>query len=339
MIIDLAKFAGIEGVHWRRLETILARRREDPWAPLPLEEARELDYLYRRTAADLARVATFSAEPEMRRRLEQLVARAHAEIHGVRGSSAVRFKPWQWLSVTLPRTFRRHSRAVILAVVITMIGAVFGGVAVAVDPESKQAILPDSHLLLDPRERVAKEEAATDDRLKGQKAGFAGFLMTHNTQVTVLALGLGMTWGIGTMVLVFYNGVILGAIAVDYIMAGETTFLFGWLLPHGIIEIPAILVGAQAGFTLARAVVGRDDGRRLGARLRAVADDVATLAGGAALMLVWAGIVESYLSQYHEPAIPYWLKISFGGVEGCLLVLYFSFAGRTSKPGKEVTRG
>ncbi|MEO6994983.1 MAG: stage II sporulation protein M [Lacunisphaera sp.] len=339
MIIDLAKFAAVEGAHWHRLEAMLAQRREDPWAALSLEEARELDYLYRRTAADLARVATFSAEPEMRRRLEQLVARAHAEIHGVRGSSAVRFKPWQWLSVTLPRTFRRHSRAVILAVAITMIGAVFGGVAVAVDPEAKEAILPDSHLSLDPKERVAKEETATEDRLHGHKASFAGFLMTHNTQVTVLALGLGITWGIGTMILVFYNGVMLGAIAVDYMMAGETPFLFGWLLPHGIIEIPAILVGAQAGFTLARAVVGRGDGRRLGARLRAVSDDVATLAGGAALMLVWAGIVESYLSQYHEPAIPYWLKISFGCVEGGLLVLYFGFAGRTEKIGQEVTRG
>ena len=140
------------------------------------------------------------------------------------------------------------------------------------------------------------------------------------------------------MILVFYNGVMLGAIAMDYMMAGETTFLVGWLLPHGIIEIPAILVGAQAGFILARALVGREDGRRIGARLRAVADDVATLSGGAALMLVWAGMVEAYLSQYHEPAIPYWLKISFGVVEGGLLVFYYGFSGR-AKVVKEVRRG
>ena len=73
-------------------------------------------------------------------------------------------------------------------------------------------------------------------------------------------------------------------------------------------------------------------------RLRAVADDVATLAGGAALMLVWAGIVEAYLSQYHEPAIPYWLKISFGVVEGGLLVIYYGFSGR-ARTGAEVRHG
>ena len=338
MIVDLARFAAAEEGHWRRLGELLALRAKDPWAPLPLETARELDYLYRRTAADLSRVATFSAEPEMRRRLEQLVARAHAEIHGVRGGGAVRFRPWHWLSVLLPQAFRRQSRAMLLALAVTLAGVVFGGVAVAVDPEAKAAILPDSHLMGDPKERVAREEMMMEDRLAGKKAGFAGFLMTHNTRVTMLALALGMTWGLGTMIVVFYNGVMLGAIAVDYVLAGETTFLFGWLLPHGIVEIPAILVGAQAGFVLARALIGREDGRRMGTRLRAVADDVATLAGGAALMLVWAGIVESYLSQYHEPAIPYWMKISFGVVEGALLVLYYGFAGR-SETTKEAGRG
>jgi uncharacterized membrane protein SpoIIM required for sporulation len=338
VIVDLVRFVAAEKGYWQRLEDVLVRRQKDPWAPLSLEEAKELDYLYRRTAADLSRVATFSAEPEMRRRLERLVARAHGEIHGVRGGSVVRFKPWHWLSTVLPRTFRKQWRAAGFAVVVTLAGVIFGGVAVAVDPEAKQAILPDSHLLGDPKERVAREEMTMEDRLEGRKAGFAGFLMTHNTQVTVLAVALGMTWGLGTMILVFYNGVMLGAIAMDYMMAGETTFLFGWLLPHGIIEIPAILVGAQAGFVLARAVLGREDGRRIGVRLRAVADDVATLSGGAALMLVWAGIVESYLSQYHEPAIPYWLKISFGVVEGGLLVFYYGFSGR-AKIVKEVRRG
>jgi uncharacterized membrane protein SpoIIM required for sporulation len=337
VIVDLAKFAAAEEGYWRRLEEILARRQRDQWAALTLAEARELDYLYRRAAADLARLASYSTESEMRRRLERLVARAYAEIHGVRGGGTVSFRPWRWLTTVLPRTFRRQWRAAALATLVTVVGALFGGIALAVDPEAKQAIMPFPHLLGDPHERVAAEEAAMEDRLANHKAGFAGYLMTHNTQVTLFAAGLGMTWGVGTIILLFYNGVMLGAIMVDYMLAGETTFLFGWLLPHGVIEIPAILVGAQAGLVLAGALLGRADGRALGARLRAVVDDVATLAGGAALMLVWAGFVESYLSQYHEPVIPYWLKIAVGLVEGSLLVLYYGFAGRT-KAAREAAR-
>jgi len=328
MIVDLARFVAAEESYWRRLEEILAQRRKDPWAPLSLETARELDYLYRRTAADLARVATFSAEPEMRRRLEQLVARAYAEIHGVRGESPTRFRPGRWLMTTLPRTFRRHAGAAGLGVAVMLAGIFFGGVAVAVDPEAKAVIMPFSHLAGDPQDRVAEEERAMVDRLKGRKAGFAGTLMAHNTQVTLFALALGATWGVGTILLVFYNGVILGAVAVDYVLAGQTTFLFGWLLPHGVIEIPAILIGAQGGLVLARAMLGREDGRPLAERFRAVTNDVVTLAGGAALMLVWAGVVEAYLSQYHEPAIPYAVKIALGVGELGLLVMYLGFAGR-----------
>ena len=44
-------------------------------------------------------------------------------------------------------------------------------------------------------------------------------------------------------------------------------------------------------------------------------------------MLLWAGIVEAFLSQYHEPVIPYAAKIAFGCVELVLLVLYLTRAG------------
>ena len=61
-------------------------------------------------------------------------------------------------------------------------------------------------------------------------------------------MALGMSYGVGTFTLLFYNGVILGGVFQDYIAAGETKFLLGWLLPHGVIEIPAITKrAAQSG--------------------------------------------------------------------------------------------
>ena len=69
--------------------------------------------------------------------------------------------------------------------------------------------------------------------LSGEKAGFSANLMTHNIQVTVLTMALGMTWGVGTLIMLFYNGVILGAVSADYILGGQGVFLAGWLLPHG----------------------------------------------------------------------------------------------------------
>ncbi len=151
--------------------------------------------------------------------------------------------------------------------------------------------------------------------------------MTHNTQVTLLTIALGMTFGVGTVAVLFYNGVVLGAVALDYVQGGQTTFLLGWLLPHGVIEIPAILVGGQTGFVIAYALIGWGSRVSRADRLRAISRDVVALAGGAAILLVWAGIIEAFLSQYHEPVIPYGLKIAFGLIEALLLTLFLTRAG------------
>src|SRR5438552_11805315 len=132
--------------------------------------------------------------------------------------------------------------------------------------------------------------------------------MKHNTRVSILTLALGMTWGVETIVMLFYNGIMLVAVAVDYTAAGQTKFLLGWLLPHGAVEIPSILVAGQAGLVLAHAIVGWGNRKGARERLREVGGDLVALIAGVAAMLVWAGFMEAFLSQYHEPVIPYVVK-------------------------------
>lgn len=331
MIIDLQRFIETERPFWTELESMLDRMEGDPTQRLPLEKVRHFHYLYERASADLAKIMTFAAEPELRRYLENLVARAYGEIHETR-SRQHRLAPGTWLFQTLPQTFRRHVRAFWLAVGITLLGCAFGGLAVAFDPEAKTAILPAmfANHLGDPSERVAREESATSDRTAGGKSSFSAFLMQNNIKVSILALALGMTFGVGTFVVLFFNGVILGVVAVDYILAGHTVFLLGWLLPHGVIEIPAILISSQAGLVLAGALIGRGQRATLATRLRAISNDLVTLITGVALMLVWAGLVEAFFSQYHYPVLPYAVKIAFGSLELFALVLFLARAGKAS---------
>jgi uncharacterized membrane protein SpoIIM required for sporulation len=335
VIIDLPRFIAAEKPHWSELEKTLARIEADPNQSMNLEQLQRFYQLYERTAADLARITTFSSEPETRRYLENLVARAYGEIHETREKQQ-RLAPLKWFFQTLPQTFRRHARAFQLSLAITVAGCLFGGLAIAFDPEAKPVLMPFSHLQGDPSERVAREETAGSDRLEGVKTSFSAQLMTHNTRISIFTMALGMTWGIGTIIMLFYNGVILGAVAVDYMRAGQTTFLLGWLLPHGVIEIPAILIAGQAGLILAKALIGRGTREPLRARLRAISADLVTLIFGVGLMLVWAGFIEAFLSQYHYPVIPYAVKILFGLTELVLLCLYLSRSGREA-PDKKVS--
>jgi uncharacterized membrane protein SpoIIM required for sporulation len=151
--------------------------------------------------------------------------------------------------------------------------------------------------------------------------------MTHNIEVSLLAFALGITWGLGTLAILFYNGIGLGAVAADYIQAGQSKFLFGWLMPHGAIEIPAIVLAGQAGFMLAGALIGWGDRTSRRERMAAISKDLLTMLGGVAILLVWAGIVESFFSQYHEPVLPYAVKIAFGSVEMLALSFFLTRAG------------
>jgi uncharacterized membrane protein SpoIIM required for sporulation len=325
VIIDLPRFVANEKVYWDELQKLLDEIETEPERRLPLAGIQRLHYLYERCSADLARLHTFSTEPRLQAYLESLVSRAYSEIHETRAPLHIR---WKSLILAFPRAFRRHMGAFHLAAGITLLGCAFGWFVMRQDPQSKAVLMPFSHLMVSPAERVAREESATTDRLKGAKATFSAELMSNNIRVTITAMALGITWGAGTLMVLFSNGVSLGAVAADYVAGGQSTFLAAWLLPHGSIEIPAILLGGQAGFILAGALIGWGSHRSRAERFRRVGGDLFAIVAGAAVLLVWAGVVEASVSQYHRPVIPYSLKIGFGCCELVALAAFLGWAGR-----------
>jgi len=326
MIVDLPGFVARHTPCFEELSQRLQRIEQAPDQRFTIEEAERVHYLYQRAVSALGQISSLPESNELRRYLEALVARAHVELHDSRRRTTP-FRPIRWFTGVFPRTFRRHLRAFLIATLVTILGALFGGFALSVDDTAKETLLPFSHLLGDPRERVEAEESG---EMKGGPHGtFASYLFQNNLSVSIRTLAFGLFWGIGSIVLLFYNGVILGAVCFDYVRAGESLFLAGWLLPHGATEIPSILIAGQAGLLLGRALIGWSDATALEDRLRALAPDLVTLTGGLAILLVFAAIVESFLSQYHAPVLPYSLKIAFGVVELLGLVGFLTFGGRT----------
>jgi uncharacterized membrane protein SpoIIM required for sporulation len=340
VIIDLDKFVRAERPYWEELEGALDRLEAATAKTAPdLAGVNRLVYLFERASADLAKLETYAADPETVRYLQRLVARAYGELHA-ESHHGVRLRPVSWFFGTFPRTVRRHAGFLLFSLVLTLLGAAFGAGAVLTDAQAKAVIMPFPHLLLDPGERVAMEEADGGRQAGASHAAFASQLMTHNTKVSIFAMALGLTFGLGTGVLIFYNGVILGAVVADFVAAGESVFLAGWLLPHGSVEIPCILIAGQAGFVLGRALIGRGTRDPLAARMRAVRGDVATLIGGVAVILVWAGLIESFVSQFHnQPWLPYSLKIAFGAGQLVLLAVFLWKGGARERNSEEEVTG
>lgn len=324
MIVDLERFAAQARPRWQQLENALGAFERDRFYRPSLNESLQLFELYQRCAADLARLQ--DAQPEIATYLEALVARAYMQIHSVRSRSRVH--PIRWLMQTFPATFRREWRAFALASAVLLLGCTTGIALLAIDRDAKAVLMPFPHLMNDPAERVKQEEKDRGKNIAGHQVAFSAYLMTHNMSVAFTSMAAGMTFGIGTILMVFSNGVDLGGVCADYVHAGQGKFLAAWLLPHGIVEIPALLVASQAGLLLAIALMGAGSRMPFRDRLRTASKDVLTLSIGAAVMLVWAGLIESFVSQYHEPVLPYSAKIAFGFIELALLIWFFARSGR-----------
>lgn len=326
MIFDIDRFIANSKTHWEELEKMLDRIHQSEFESFDFNETNRFYHLYHQTSSDLNRIQTFSSESELIDYLEGLVSKAYAEIYSIRrGKWRIKLKDFYLL--TFPSIFRKHIKLFNLALITMLIGAFLGGSAIMLDPEAKDVLIKFSHLEGSPYERVLKEEEGRNKDLDNQKISFSSYLITHNIQVSLFALVLGITFGLGTFILLFYNGVILGAVVGDYLRFGVGTFAAGWLLPHGAFEIWAILIAGQAGFLIGKSLLKSNRYSRV-AQLSMAGQDILTLFFGLSSLLVWAGIVEAFFSQYHKPIIPYNFKILFGIIEVLFLIYYFGFIGK-----------
>ena len=332
MILDLKRFQAQARPRWLALESLLATLESRPDRKLNSTEVEQLQDLYAQVAADLNRVTHGTLARELRQYLERLIARAYAELYY---SPPVRSEIWQrrqWLRIftAFPETFRRQFRYFTLAVLITLLGCALGGLAVHYDPASVDVLLPADYLR-NPDQRVHQEEQGKGNHLNSvqTEAAFSARLITHNIQVALLAAALGVTFGIGTALLLFENGVLLGAVAVNYTQQGFGLFMSAWLLPHGVFEIPSILIAGQAGFYLARLLLHRREDRDVRHSMR----EWLVLVAGLAMMLVWAGIMEAFFSQHHAPVLPYGFKVAVAAAELVLLTIYLLLIGRKETGG------
>lgn len=326
MILDLERFQAHARPRWGDLESLLALIESRPDRRLNAAEAEQLQELYAQIAADLNRVTHGALAPELRQYLERLVARAYAELYFAPPTRSEIWQPRRWLRIftTFPETFRRQFRYFALAVLITVLGCALGGLAVRYDPASVDVLLPANYLQ-NPGQRVQDEEQGKKGLRSTQvEAAFSGQLIRHNIEVALLAAALGVTFGIGTALLLFENGVMLGAVAVRYTQQGFGLFVSAWLLPHGAFEIPSILIAGQAGFYLARLLLRRREDRDV----RESMTEWLVLMAGLAMMLVWAGIMEGFFSQHHAPVLPYGFKVAVGVAELVLLTIYLLMTGR-----------
>ena len=292
---------------WKDLDAMLHRAEE---SELTRPELHELVALYRRTCSDLNRARSYTANPEILSYLNQLTGRAYRFIYRAGHETPIGDAIRRLIGREIPAAFRRQRLPVAIAAAAFIIGTLFGALAVAIDPDNGPRLIPPQFFTERPRDRVQHIEEGKERIDNMEKAlVFGASLYTHNIQVSFLAFSAGALTIVGGLWLLFYNGIILGAIAMMYVTDGVSTFFFAWVGPHGALELPSIIFGGAAGLVAGRALLMPGELSRA-ASLRRVLPSVWRMMIGTMLTLVCAGIVEGSFSQFSAKSIPYSLKIA-----------------------------
>lgn len=322
---DVNRFLAERKAAWEELEDLLGRAERAGIRSLGIDGAKRFGKLYRSVSSDLIRARTELVDVAVVDYLNDLVARSYAQIHagqGRRGEKVLGFFLREY-----PRLVRAEWKAIALAAALLLGGGGLGAAMIAVDADALGVLIPEQHQAWTPEERIARDQQQ-GPHTADAAAQFSNFLFTHNIQVSFLVFALGVTFGVGTASVLFYNGVPLGALAMQYHQAGEDLFFWAWILPHGIPELTSIFIAGGAGLIIGRGLLMPGRRRRRDALVRE-ARRAARLVVGTMPVLIVAGLIEGTISQIHEPTIPYVAKLAFAALVGIGLYAWLALAGKS----------
>jgi uncharacterized membrane protein SpoIIM required for sporulation len=326
-MIDVERWAGEREDRWRQLEELLSRAESSPERELGAAGIRRLVSLYRQVSSDLNQARSLTANPELLGRLNALAGRGYRFIYRARrplaaSAGELASRCGRFVVGELPATFRREAAAVAVAAAAFALGALFGATVMTVRPAAAEELIPSQFFTASPRARVEQIERR-DERIAtvADAAVFSSQLYTHNIQVAFLVFSLGALTLVGALPLVFYNGVLLGAIAASYALDGVSVFFFAWVGPHGAFEITAIVFSAAAGMAAGRALLLPGEHSR-GSALRLAFPRIWRMLIAVMALLVVAGLIEGSFSQFSAKVVAYPVKIAVAAVLLASLLLH-----------------
>lgn len=306
---------------WQELEALLARAESRGLRSLDDAQLYRLPALYRGALSSLSVARAISLDRGVVTYLESLAARAFVFVYGTKRDGAAAIG--SFLRRRFPELVWRLRWLVAAALALLALATATGFALTAKDPDLYYGLVPEEvaqgRTPATPRDELA-EPLGAEGGEAGALSAFASFLFSHNSRVGMTCFALGAAAGVPVVLLVFYNGVLLGAMAAIHQRAGLGLDFWAWVLPHGVTELLAVCLCAAAGFHLGGALLfpGRY-GRWTSLALRG--REAAAVVAGAVGMFLIAGLIEGFFRQLVGGLAP---RLALAGLSAVAWALYFA---------------
>ena len=225
-------------------------------AKMKPEDVSTLVARYRELTTDLARLQTASRgrDTESLFFVSRLVARGHNLLYRQRGKNAALVV--DYLLATVPREVRRSWRPIMLAVLLLFGPATAAYVVVVREPAVAAQLLPD--------EMISRAATGVEREKRGEgyvsipeeiRPIAASRIISNNVTVTYLTFAMGLTAGIGTVLLLIFNGVAIGSGVGLFASRGVASLILAFVAPHGVLELSAICIAGGGGLLIAKGIL------------------------------------------------------------------------------------
>lgn len=310
---------------WQELDRLV--RKVEQWGikRLSAEEVLRLPVLYRATISSLSVARAISLDRNLLEWLEALAGRAYLCVYSPRRHFLEAFGGF--LFNAFPRTVRRHRWAVLTSAGLLLLGVVTGMALTLQDPELFYSFVSENMA-------QGRDPAASTEFLRRTLYGevdqpdylavFASFLFTHNARIGILCFALGFAAGVPVVILLFTNGLILGAMSALFHSRGLGSDWWSWVLPHGITELLAVALCGAAGLEIGRSLLFPGAYTRLASLARRGRESGIIVTGTIFLFLI-AGLIEGIFRQTVQSQEVRFFVVLLTGVAW---VLFFGLAGR-----------
>ena len=304
----------------RKVATLSARGRRG-LRSLSATELTELLNEYGAVTSDLARARSLGASAATVEYLNRIAVATHNLLYRSGRLTLAKTRGLEW-TTAFARAVRQAPRAVMLAVFALFLPALISYWVVQIHPDLAFDLVPPEFYNFRPASNENLHDIPSITRPL-----VATSIISNNIQVTFLAFALGLTGGIGTSFVLIFNGVHLGSVAGWMTHHGQSRALWGWIMPHGGLELLAICLAGAGGYLLAEAQLAPGLSSRISA-LQRVAGQALTIEAGCMVLLLFAGLIEGNVSP---SGIAYPTRIAILVSTLSLALLYLALAGRGNR--------
>ncbi len=277
---------------WFRLGHLTALARKPK--TMSADQLDELVHLYQRTSAHLADArVTYEGDPTLVGRLTLLVSDAHNVLYS-RRDRELRRSFREFATITFPTAVWGIRWFVLAGTLLTLVPWAVLNIWLAISPRAVNATGPAAL-----RDQYIHGSFADYYRSESASA-FANEVFWNNVRVAILAFALGILLCVGTALLLAYNGANVGISAGLFTNVGEWQKFWGLILPHGMLELSAVIVAGAAGLRIGWTVIDPGDRPRLGA-IGEEGRRAGTVLMGLVVAFLLAAMVEAFVTGQPWP--------------------------------------